>query len=247
MGFFIQAKEGVKNGVSGIGAKLFPTRFSSEFRQKKKTAESLIADSRDSADYYVMLVLSTLIITFGLMENSAAIVIGGMLVAPVLYPVLALGMGVASLRISLFVRSFRTLVASTILILSLSSGIAYFFDSGVFVNFQVEQRLQFSLASVVVACLAGFAGAYAWVREGLRANLPGVAIAVALLPPLCVTGIELAHNRIQGVQDSFLLYGINVGGIFLASVFVFMFFNYRQVEKVVEKSIQKEQKEKEEG
>jgi uncharacterized membrane protein len=92
--------------------------------------------------------------------------------------------------------------------------------------------------------LAGFAGAYAWVRESLRANLPGVAIAVALLPPLCVTGIQLAHNNVEGVASSFLLFGINVGGIFIASLIVFVFFGYKQVQGIVEKTMKEEQAER---
>lgn len=235
----------IKNRLNGAKDKIGPNALSSEFRQKKKAAETLIADSRDSADYYVMLIAATLIITFGLIENNAAVVIGGMLVAPVLFPILALGLATASLRISLFIRSFRVLVSSMILILTLSSGLAYLFDPGTFSNFQVELRLGFSVGSAVVAFLAGFAGAYAWVRESLRANMPGVAIAVALLPPLCVTGIQLAHNNIEGVQASFALFGINVGGIFIASVLVFIFFRYRDVEKVVEKTMKKEQKDRE--
>ncbi len=248
MGIFKSSKNGIdniKNGVSGIGGVLFPKRFSKDFRQKKKTVEILVAESRDSADYYVMLIIATLIITFGLVENSTAIVIGGMLVAPVLFPILSLGLGAAALRPSLFIRSFRVLIASIVLILTLSSGVAYFFDSSSFINAEVEMRLSFSLASAAVAFLAGLAGAYAWVRESLRANLPGVAIAVALLPPLCVTGIQLAHNNMEGIKSSFILFGVNVGGIFLASVLIFVIFNYRQVEKVVDKTIKDELKEKE--
>ncbi|MBT6069345.1 TIGR00341 family protein [Candidatus Peregrinibacteria bacterium] len=218
--------------------------LSPEFRQKKKAAEILIADSRDSADYYVMLIIATLIITFGLVENNAAVIIGGMLVAPVLFPILALGLGAASMRPSLFIRSLRVLIASVVLILTLSSAVAYFMDPGTFVNTQVELRLSFSILSVGVAFLAGFAGAYAWVRESLRANLPGVAIAVALLPPLCVTGIQLAHNNVEGVASSFLLFGINVGGIFIASLIVFVFFGYKQVQGIVEKTMKEEQAER---
>lgn len=229
--------------VAGVVA---PRKFSHEFRQKKKTAEILIAESRDSADYYVMLVIATLIITFGLTENNTAIIIGGMLVAPVLFPILALGLGAAAGRIDLFARSLRILVASTILILAISSAVSYFFAPDTYMNYEVELRLSYSVISVLVAFFAGFAGAYAWARESLRANLPGIAIAVALLPPLCVTGIQLAHKNMDAVQQSFTLFSINVGGIFLASFLIFFFFNYREVKNAVEKSVKEESKESEE-
>ena len=230
----------IKNGANGARERFAPKIFSHEFRQKKKNAEILITESRDSADYYVMLIVATLIITFGLKESNAALIIGGMLVAPVLFPILALGLGAAAFRVELFVRSLRILIASTILILSISSGVAYLFDPSDFVNYEVELRLSFSVISVLVAFFAGFAGAYAWARESLRANLPGIAIAVALLPPLCVTGTQLAHQNMEGVASSFILYGINVGGIFLASFLVFFFFKYREVTKIVEKEVQAE-------
>ena len=233
----------IKNGVNGVGEKIAPKVFSHEFRQKKKNAEILITESRDSADYYVMLIVATLIITFGLLESNAALIIGGMLVAPVLFPILALGLGAAAGRAALFIRSLRILISSTILILSISSGVAYFFDPSDFINYEVELRLSYSFISVLVAFFAGFAGAYAWARESLRANLPGVAIAVALLPPLCVTGTQLAHGNMDGVANSFALYGINVGGIFVASFLVFFFFKYGEVKKVLEKEVKAESEE----
>ncbi|MDP4008365.1 MAG: TIGR00341 family protein [Candidatus Peregrinibacteria bacterium] len=222
-----------------------PRSFSHEFRQKKKTAAILIAESRDSADYYVMLVVAILIITFGLIENNTAIIIGGMLVSPVLYPILALGLGAAAGRLDLFLRSLRILIASTILILAISSAVSYVFAPDAYMNYEIETSLSYSVISVLVAFFAGFAGAYAWASETLHVNLAGIAIAVALLPPLCVTGIQLAHNNMEAVQKSFTLFSINVGGIFFASFLIFFFFNYREVKGIVEKTVKDEVEENE--
>ncbi len=171
----------------------------------------------------VMMTLSIVIAVTGLLADSPALVIGAMLVAPLMSPVLgfavALSMGWARHMI-------RT--AATVLLASVGSvGLAWLLASilpspGAPLTHEVVSRTAPSVLDLLVALAAGAAGAYATVREDVSAALPGVAVAVALVPPLATVGVTLHLHQTGLAKGAILLYLANLVAIVLASIAVLL-------------------------
>ena len=151
-----------------------------------------------------MLVMATGIAALGLSENSAAVVIGAMVVAPLGTPIIALGAAVAIGAASVVVIAF-------LLGLILPQAIP---------NEQILARTTPDFRDFGIALFAGIAGAYGYYRKEFSSVLAGVAIAVALVPPLCVVGLMLEEGRYVLVRGGFILFLTNLSGISLGAVFV---------------------------
>lgn len=169
----------------------------------------------------VMLTLSVIVAVAGLELNSAAVVIGAMLLAPLMQPVLATG---ACLSMALFVRalgSFIKVVLATAWCIALSYVIARILPEQQFTS-EVLSRTAPDIRDLVVALAAGTAGAYATVRADASSSLPGVAVAVALVPPLGAVGITLEAGDRAKAFGALLLYTTNLAAIIFASIVVFV-------------------------
>lgn len=171
--------------------------------------------------FTVMLTLSVIVAVMGLSANSAAVVIGAMLLAPLMTPVLGLA---ASLSMALVNKSaqsgWRVLLATAWCI-----GIAYVISliiPDTVLSDEVIARTSPDVRDLVVALAAGLAGSYATVRTDASAALPGVAVAVALVPPLAAVGITLEAGRPELARGALLLYGTNLAAIILVGVVVFV-------------------------
>ncbi len=172
--------------------------------------------------FTVMLTLSVIVAVMGLSANSAAVVIGAMLLAPLMGPVLATA---ACMSMALFRKSFRFLgkvLLATAWCIGLSYVLARFFvPDGPLPN-EVVSRTKPDIRDLVVALGAGAAGSYATVRKDASAALPGVAVAVALVPPLGTVGIALEAGNQSYARGALLLYMTNLAAIISASVIVFI-------------------------
>jgi uncharacterized hydrophobic protein (TIGR00271 family) len=169
----------------------------------------------------VMLTLSVIVAVMGLELNSAAVVIGAMLLAPLMQPVLAAG---ACLSMALFVRSLGALtkvVLATAWCIGLSYLMAKLLPNQELTT-EVLARTKPDIRDLVVALAAGTAGAYATVREDVSSSLPGVAVAVALVPPLAAIGITLEAGDRARAEGAMLLYTTNLSAIIFASIVVFV-------------------------
>ena len=217
-----------------------------DYGEQTQVVNKLIDHSREDGDFYLMLVLSTLVTTLGLLLNNAAIVIGGMLIAPLLSPILAMSMGVVTASSAAIRRSGRTLLKSGGLVLVIAMITTWFVGLNLEGNQEVISRVQPNLAFVYVALISGLAAAFSWVRPRLSATLPGVAVAVALLPPLCVTGIGLAGilrgTGMDMVSGSLQLFLINFVGILVAAVLIFSLMGFYRVRWEEERRIREEQR-----
>lgn len=209
---------------------------------KAKAIEKLITDSTPDFDYYLLISLSILMATLGLLVNSAAIVIGSMLIAPLLSPILSLSLGIVISDGKLLSRSFSTILKSTAIGIGAAILATLFFGLGEgSVTQEVLSRTEPSLIYFLVALIAGFAVSYTMVQPDLNVTLPGIAVAVALIPPLAVVGVGIAKLDWFIVSNSFILFLINVIGIVFASMFVFSLMDVYGKKKVAEKTIKKEE------
>jgi len=194
-------------------------RLSSE--RKLEIVKEIKEGSQPSGSFYTLLLAASLIASFGLMANSTAVVIGAMLVSPLMTPIL--GMSLALVRGSgkVFWRATQAEIFGVIL----AVGVAALFGllpMNIEATPEMLARTQPNLLDLLVAVLAGFAGAYAMVDERISPALPGVAIATAIVPPLANTGLCLGIGAYAGAWGSFLLFFANFVSILLVSAAVFL-------------------------
>jgi len=222
---------------------VMPVTVFSNFTEKDKTnaVERLLSGSTPSQDFFLMIVLSILTATFGLLLNSVAIIIGSMLIAPILYPVLSLSLGIIIADFEVISRSFWTLVKSVILGATFANVAALLFRSQLGdITPEIASRAQPSLVSVVVAIIAGLAASFALVKPQLNETLPGIAISVALIPPIAVMGIGIAEFNWNLVSGSFLLFVVSTIGVVFASMVTFSLMNFYSQKLEAGKTIKKE-------
>lgn len=194
--------------------------------------------------FYFMLSLSAVIATLGLISNSAATIIGAMIVAPLMGPIVAAAYAIVSSDYRLLSRSILTILSGVLVTVGIAATSAYAIGMRV-AGAEILARTNPTLLDLGVAVAAGAAGAFALTRRSIASALAGVAIAVALVPPLCVLGIGLAlgSDMAMGiglslgdrgiVPGSFLLFATNLIGIVVSAGLVFLFHNYGSIQRAI--------------
>ncbi len=185
-------------------------------------------DARISIAYVVLMFLSTMLATVGLYLNSSSVVIGAMLLAPLMSPIVSLAMGM--------LRQDRRMLRKSIKKISIGVALALFAAALVTLLFphkpvtdEMLSRLSPSLLDLAVAIFAGIAGAYTKSYKEILQSLAGVAIAVALVPPLAVAGIGLGRLDVDFFSQAFLLFSTNLVGIVVAATLTFRILGYSAV------------------
>lgn len=206
-------------------------------KDKSNAIENLIVESTPRQDFFLMVVLSVLMATFGLLINNTAVIIGSMLIAPILYPILGLSLGIVMADFKLISRSFYTLLKSMVFGIAAAALIALFFSQG-----YEAPLVEPSLIYVMIAIIAGLAASFALIKPQLSETLPGIAISVTLIPPLAATGIGIAKFDWNVISDSFVLFMVNAIGIIFASMIVFSLMHLYIKRMDARKAIKKEEK-----
>jgi len=194
---------------------------------KHEAINDLLSRTRHDVDFYVLLVGSILLAAFAIFNDSVVTLIASMIVSPLATPILTLGLGIASRSWRLIGRSFILLCfASAIALLAavvLAVALGHNHVADQFISFTGNRTDSF-----IVAVVSGTIAAYGIMRPKVASAITGVAIAVSLLPPLVATGIGLAPGGITA-DDAFVLFLLNVSGILIASVVVFICFGAGKV------------------
>ncbi|MDQ6615764.1 MAG: TIGR00341 family protein [Actinomycetota bacterium] len=178
---------------------------------------------RSNVRFGVMMALSVVIALMGLSANSAAVVIGAMLIAPLMAPVLGLSAAIVVALGRHMARAAATVVVASAGAIALSWAITLLLPiSDRVLTSEALSRTSPDLRDLFVALAAGAAGAYATAREDLSGALPGVAVAVALVPPLATVGFTLGAGRRDLAGGALLLFVANLVAIVLAGVVVFL-------------------------
>lgn len=189
---------------------------------------SLRDDARIQPTYLILMVLSTMLAAIGLYQSSAAVVIGAMLLAPLMAPIVSLAMGLLRYDTKLSKESMLTIAVGVAIALSAAALISLLFPHKP-VTIEMQSRLNPSLLDLGVAIVAGVAGAYTKSNKKILQSLAGVSIAVALVPPLAVAGIGLGSGDYPFFGHAFLLFSTNLVGITLAATFTFRLLGYSPV------------------
>ena len=178
--------------------------------------------------FWILLVLAALIAAAGVVADSTATVIGAMIVAPMLLPIQGTMLStVLGDRVNL-ARSV------TLIVLGAAVAVAIAFVVGLLdpnpvtaaVNSQVEGRVTPGLIDLLAALATGVVGSIALVRKDISDTLPGVAIAISLVPPLSVVGLTLESHALGEAMGALLLFLTNVGAILVTGVVVVTIFRF---------------------
>ncbi|MEN8806792.1 MAG: TIGR00341 family protein [Desulfobacterales bacterium] len=177
--------------------------------------ERFVAVHKDISDgsepalrFYILVAVSTLIACFGLIANSTAVVIGAMLVAPLMTPIFGISLALVRGESDLLGRASRAEIIGVVAAVSMGFVLGSLLGE-IEPTPEMLSRTRPNLFDLLVAVLAGFAGAFALVNEKISPALPGVAIATAIVPPLANSGLCLALGEVQGGIGSFLLFFAN--------------------------------------
>ncbi len=174
--------------------------------------------------FWVLLVLSVTIATLGILADSTAVVIGAMLVAPLMTPIMAVSAGIVNGWVKRVSVAFATVAGGVVVSIAVAWLVASWapqlipFDS----NSQILSRTSPTLIDMMIAVAAGAAGAYATIDRRVSSSITGVAIAVALVPPLGVVGVALRAAEYGDAGGAFLLFLTNLVGIILMASVVFV-------------------------
>ncbi len=191
---------------------------------------SLWRSSVPSFSFHFMLGLSAIIATLGLLANSVAIIIGAMIIAPLMGPIVGMAYSVAMGNRKLLRRSSLTVLKGIILTI-LASWITASLIGLETVDSEILSRTNPTLIDFGIAMAAGMAGAFANTRRSIADAIPGVAIAVALVPPLSVVGISLSLGKQEFAVGSSLLFLTNLICIIFFGSLVFLFQSYGSIER----------------
>ncbi|MFN5515297.1 MAG: DUF389 domain-containing protein [Cyanobacteriota bacterium] len=199
--------------------------------------------SLKDVSFWLEVIFAAGVATLGLVLNSPAVIIGAMLISPLMGGILANGLALAMGDIVLAIRSLVNLTLSSTLAVLFALGLVVILPFQEITS-EIAARTHPNLLDLIVALFSGAVGAVATCKQikGVAASLPGVAIAVALMPPLCVVGYGIGTALSSGHAEGWalargagLLFFTNLVAIIFASLIVFFFirFDYPRVQNLV--------------
>nr|WP_236738703.1 DUF389 domain-containing protein [Chroogloeocystis siderophila] len=187
--------------------------------------EGLLEESALERIYIILIVGSCVIATFGLLSNSAAVIIGAMIVAPLMLPIRAMAFGALEGNFRLFRTGLSSIIVGTLLaiaiswLIGMSVGLAEF-------GSEIFSRSRPTLLDLGIAIAAGGISGFAKVEPKVSPTLAGTAISVALMPPICVIGLGLSQANWSLSFGATILYLTNLLGITLSCMLIFLVTGY---------------------
>lgn len=212
-------------------------------KDKASLIRKLMENGTPDFDYFFLVGLSTVMASLGLLLDSGSIVIGSMLIAPLMYPILGVALGLVMMghNISVLQRALNTLVKSLSVGLGLAVVAAFLFgDESTYHTAEVMARTDPNHLHLLVALAAGAAVAYMLARPEWGDALPGVAIAVALIPPLAATGVGIAALDPVIIRGAVMILALNLFGIIAIAVIIFLLMNLGEKQNIAESTIKRE-------
>jgi uncharacterized hydrophobic protein (TIGR00271 family) len=186
---------------------------------------------RKLSRFWALLLLATVIATCGVVADSTATVIGAMIVAPLMTPILGMVLSVVTADVANLVRSALLVIggAAAVVLVAWLMGQLIPFPVTAATNSQVAGRIHPHTIDLIAALATGAVGAFALVRSDISDTLPGVAIAISLVPPLAVAGLTLESGKPHQSAGAALLFLTNVVAILLSGLVVMALYRVRAV------------------
>jgi len=193
------------------------------------TIESIKADVEFKGYNIYILVFSIFIASIGLNVNSTAVIIGAMLISPLMGPIVGVGLAVGTIDLKLLRKSLKNLGITVLF--SVAASTLYFFISPIHEDsHELLARTTPTILDAFVAIFGGLAGIMASSRKAKNNAVPGVAIATALMPPLCTAGYGIASGNFNYFIGAFYLFLLNSLFITLSTVVVVRFVGFPKVD-----------------
>ena len=194
--------------------------------ERVETYREIRRGARPQADFFFMIGCSAAIASLGLMMDSAAVIIGAMVIAPLMTAIFGISLGIVQGDVRLLWKAAGTTLrgAALAVAIGLLVGLVIPLYSP---TSEILSRTQPTLVDLVIATLSGVAGAYAQCRRNVLGALAGVAIAVALVPPLAIAGIGVTLGSGAIAGGALLLFLTNLSAITTAGSVVFLLFGFR--------------------
>lgn len=198
---------------------------------KSKVLENVLSNVSFRGSNLWILACAIIIASVGLNVNSTAVIIGAMLISPLMGPILGAGFSLGIFDFELFKKSLKNLAIATIVSLLTS---AFYFYVTPFKEPQAEllARTSPNIYDVLIAFFGGLVGVIAITRVEKGNPIPGVAIATALMPPLCTAGYGLAIGNYKYFLGALFLYAINCVFICIATFLIVKYLKYPPVKQV---------------
>ena len=220
-------REKIKKGLKQWLLKFIPQL---DRDSRVRIYESIEVNSKWSFDFVALICFSTALAALGLMLNSAPVIIGAMLVAPLMTPILGASLSLIQGNRVLMVDCSKSLLFGYFcaLILGVLLGI---FGSLYGVTDQMQSRSEPDVPDLLIALISGMAAAYCYSRPRLVSALAGVAIAAALVPPIATAGIAIALAEQEIAKGATLLFTTNVVFIVIGASVTFFTLGIRAKSK----------------
>jgi len=202
----------------------------------------LLETSTPNSDFYLLVFLSTLIVTSGLLIDNLVLLIGGMLVAPLLSPILAIALGIVISDNKLLIRSGKLFFISFIISFCISLLIGIIDSSIAVKDIHLIKIMNPNMFTFFVAVISGLAASFTWVKPNLNETLPGISITVTLLPPLTALGLTFADQEWLLFSNALKVLCLNVFGIIVSSLIVFSLMEFYKIKKIVKKVVTAKEK-----
>ncbi len=212
------------------------------WRKKEEIIGQTLKDSRLSRDYFFLLAIASIITTLGIITNNKIVFLGGILMAPLLSPLLALALAIVTGSLIGIGRALKNILYSSIIVILISWSWALIFNISLHNLSQIMSQMKMGIDYLYVAFFSGLAVSYSWVNKTSILTLSGVAMAVSLLPPLCIIGLALAVPSWPIISQSFFFLILNISGIVMAALIIFLFSGLSSFNKEEDKIINQENK-----
>jgi uncharacterized hydrophobic protein (TIGR00271 family) len=186
------------------------------------------ANALPSRMYFIMNALSAIIASYGLVINSAAVVIGAMLVAMMLGPISGVALAIIDYRMPFLRKSLLTVLAGGAMVVVIGFVVGFIHQDTPLTN-EILSRTQPTSMDLMIALAGGTAGAYAMISPHLSVAVVGVAVATALVPPLAASGILFAHGEGTLGLGALLLALTNIIAIQFTNALVLWFTGFRRL------------------
>ncbi|CAN5277902.1 hypothetical protein BH10PAT1_BH10PAT1_7130 [soil metagenome] len=194
---------------------------------KKLILNNINDNAAFSFSFLILLIGSTIICTLGLLLNSTPVVIGGMIISPLMWPLIKTAVGISN-EDPVYIRQAIVLFILAILITLISSALITYISPIKSLTTQILARTTPTLLDLIIALVAGTVAALAVTQPKISESLAGVAIATSLMPPLCVSGIGLALFNYSTFTGGFFLFFVNAVAIIFVAILVFSFIGIKR-------------------
>ena len=203
-------------------------QFSNQKVDYPEVRVKIEANALPSRMYFIMNILSAIIASYGLVTNSAAVVIGAMLVAMMLGPITGVALAIIDHRMPLLRKSLITVLLGITLVLIVGFIVGWLHKDQP-LTAEILSRTQPTSMDLMIALAGGTAGAYAMVSPHLSVAVVGVAVATALVPPLAASGILFANGEMQLGFGALLLAVTNIIAIQFTNALVLWVLGFRRL------------------